>query len=160
MNNPTPILLAEDDETQRVILRLAIERARLPNPVIEMRDGEEVVNYLEEASDGGALGRSLPALLLLDLKMPKMNGFEVLSWVRSHSQFSGLPVVMLSNSDQEKDIQAARALGVDDYFVKPSSLGELVELLHRSTRWLSAPGSERQICPDNPPGKTAASRTD
>ncbi len=136
--NACPIIVAEDDETDLLILRMALERSRLPNPLIVVKDGPQLVDYLNSVANDGS--KSHPALLLLDLKLPKLNGFEILAWLRSNPELKDLPAVVLSSSDQEEDIQKARQLGASDYYVKPHSLGELVNYLHQlSTKWLSKP---------------------
>jgi CheY-like chemotaxis protein len=82
----------------------------------------------------------LPALLLLDLKMPRMNGFEVLSWLATQPNLGHLPVVVLTSSSDESDIQEARRLGARDYLIKPHTTVELVELLQNlQQRWLWDP---------------------
>jgi CheY-like chemotaxis protein len=140
-----PILAAEDEETDRFILNLAFERAKLPHPVVTVRSGRECVDYLSGV--GSFVDRplhSLPALLLLDLKMPGMHGFEVLEWLATRPEFKDLPVVVLSSSSDASDIQKALQLGARDYIVKPHSLDELVKVLQQlHERWLSV-GNEFQ----------------
>ena len=134
-----PILAAEDEEIDRFILNLAFQKAKLSHPLVTVLDGEECVDYLS------GVGRfadrtlhSLPALLLLDLKMPRMHGFEVLEWLAARPDFKSLPVVVLSSSSDDSDIQKARQLGARDYFVKPQSLDELVRILQQvHERWLA-----------------------
>jgi len=82
----------------------------------------------------------IPALLLLDLKMPKVDGFDVLTWLRSRPELSPLPVVVLSSSSREDDIQRARLLGAADYRVKPADFEQLQVLAQDvATRWLNTP---------------------
>jgi CheY-like chemotaxis protein len=134
-----PILAAEDEESDRLIMNLAVGRARLPHPLVTVRDGRECVDYLtsSEVFSAPAL-HPLPALLLLDLKMPRMHGFEVLEWLATRPELKALPVVVLSSSSAESDIQKARQLGAREYFVKPHSLKELVKIFeHIHERWLS-----------------------
>ena len=129
-----PILAAEDEETDRFILNLAFERAKLPGALVTVNDGGECVDYL--SGIGSFADRTLhplPALLLLDLKMPRMHGFEVLEWLATRPEFRDLPVIVLSSSSDESDIQKARQLGARDYFVKPHSLDEMVKILQRIT---------------------------
>lgn len=132
-----PILAAEDEETDRFILNLAFERAKLPGPLMTVNDGGECVDYLSGV--GSFADRALhplPALLLLDLKMPRMHGFEVLQWLATRPELKDLPAVVLSSSPDESDIQKARQLGARDYFVKPQSLDELVKILQQvHERW-------------------------
>ncbi len=134
-----PILAAEDEETDRFILNLAFEKAQLPHPLVTVRSGRECVDYLSGVgSFVDRLLHPLPALLLLDLKMPDMHGFEVLQWLATGPEFKNLPVVVLSSSSDDSDIQKARQLGARDYIVKPHSFDELVKVLQQlHTRWLS-----------------------
>jgi CheY-like chemotaxis protein len=133
-----PILSAEDEETDRFILSLAFQRANLPHALATVRDGGECMDYLSGV--GVFADRTLhplPVLLLLDLKMPCMHGFEVLEWLATRSEFKDLPVVVLSSSSDESDIQKARQLGARDYFVKPHSIDEWVKILQQlHQRWL------------------------
>src|SRR5690349_9391672 len=94
-----PILAAENEETDRFILNLAFDRAKLPHPLVMVGDGSQCVDYL--SGTGTFADRALhplPVLLLLDLKMPHMHGFEVLEWLASQPQFKDLPVLVLSSS--------------------------------------------------------------
>jgi CheY-like chemotaxis protein len=96
-----------------------------------VNNGQEVVDYL--AGKGKYAERDkypMPRLLLLDLKMPWMDGFDVLAWLRSQAQFNALPVVVLTSSKLQKDIDRSRELGVYDYRVKPQSFDDLVRLLN------------------------------
>ena len=96
MKTLPPILVAEDDPNNLMILRLAFQRARLRNPVVVVRDGQEVVDYLAHSANDGS--ESFPALALLDLKMPRLDGFDVLTWVASRPDIKDrLPVIVLSS---------------------------------------------------------------
>lgn len=135
-----PVLVAEDEDSDAMILRLAFERAGLNNPLVRVCDGQEAVDYL--TGNGAFADRAthpLPALLLLDLKMPRMNGMEVLTWLGSRTDFKDLPVVVLSSSPDHSDIQRAKAAGARDYFVKPHGIRELIGILHAlRARWLTS----------------------
>src|SRR5437016_684237 len=125
-NPPSPasvegvILLAEDEEEDVVLLKLGFAKARFLNPVQVVPDGAEAIAYLQGA--GKYSNRSdfpLPNLLLLDLKMPRKNGFEVLEWLRQQPQLSALPVVVLTSSDDMRDVNRAYQLGANTFLVKP-----------------------------------------
>jgi CheY-like chemotaxis protein len=125
-----PVLSAEDEESDAIILRLACRKAKLPHPLVIVRDGQEAVNYL--AGTGRYAERALhplPALILLDLKMPRMDGFDVLAWLAARPEFKNLPAVVLSSSSDESDIKKARRLGARDYFIKPHVLNDLVAIV-------------------------------
>lgn len=132
------ILAAEDEEDDRFLLELAFRRGKLTSMLVTVRDGRECVDYL--SGDGEYADRvrhPLPALLLLDLKMPRMHGFEVLKWLATRPEFNALPVFVLSSSSDDADIEKSLRLGARDYFVKPHMLDDLVKILHDlQSRWL------------------------
>lgn len=132
------VLAAEDEETDAFILRQAFQRAKLPNRLVVVSDGEGVINYLAGRPPfDDRDNHPLPLLLLLDIKMPRMSGFDVLAWLGTRPEFRELPAVVLSSSSDETDIRKARDLGARDYFVKPLSLPELVEIVQTlSSRWM------------------------
>jgi len=124
------ILLAEDDENDIYLMRQAFDTAGIANPIVVVQNGQEAVNYL--AGEGDYAEREkhpLPGLMLLDLKMPWMDGFDVLAWLRKQRQFDGLPVVVMTSSNLQSDIDKSRELGVYDYRVKPREFEDLVRLL-------------------------------
>lgn len=134
-----PVLAAEDEESDAFMLGIAFERAGLTNPLVIVRDGQEAVDYL--TGQGAYAERAaypMPALVLLDLKMPRMNGLEVLTWMEDRPEFADLPAVVLSSSSDQSDIRRARAAGAQDYFVKPHSIRGLIDIVEAlRTRWLS-----------------------
>ena len=150
---PRPILAAEDEESDRMILGLAFERAKLPRPLVIVRDGHYAVEYLRgEGQYADRSAHPLPALIVLDLKMPRMNGFDVLAWLATQPEFKQIPVVMLSSSGDELDMKKARQLGAREYFVKPHSLDELIKIAHQmGTQWLTPRASHL----DNNPAPSA-----
>jgi len=139
LERPHSILVAEDDENDVFFLRRALKRLGLPNELIVVADGQQLVDYL--SAKGIYAARSaypLPGLLLLDLKMPRKGGFEVLAWLKSRPDLAELPVVILSSSAQESDIKKARELGADGYQVKPQNSEDLVEIVRQlHARWLA-----------------------
>jgi len=145
------ILLAEDHPEDVLLMRLALRRSGLTNPLFVARDGQEVVDYLggeEPYSDRKSY--PFPSLLLLDLKMPRLNGFDVLEWLQERSEFSGFPIVVLSGSDLEEDVKKAKKLGAHDYRTKPSGVEAMVVMLHDlHARWLDGHDSS---APQGPRG--------
>ena len=130
MLDQVPILLAEDDKNDIFLMRRAFDSAGFLNPLFVVHDGQEAIHYLEGAGEFGQRDKyPLPGLLLLDLKMPLMDGFDVLAWLRTQNQFDTLPVVLLTSSSHELDIGKSRELGVHDYRVKPQGFQDLVRLL-------------------------------
>jgi CheY-like chemotaxis protein len=130
MLDQVAILLAEDDENDIFLMGRAFDRAGIPNRLMVVHNGQEAIDYL--AGNGNYAQREkypLPGLMLLDLKMPWMDGFDVLTWLRSHRQFDTLPVVVLTSSKLQSDVDKSRQLGVYDYRVKPHAFDDLVHLL-------------------------------
>ena len=132
MHDLPPILVAEDDEDDFLFLRRAIRQAAIENPILRFRDGSELVKFLEQlpAAEAGSSANS-PWLLLLDITMPIMNGFEVLQWLRTHTGMPKVRAVMLSGSYRNEDIQRALALGAADYLMKPISSPVAAALMSR-----------------------------
>ena len=123
------ILLAEDREDDVLLLQKAFAKANLLNPVHIVRDGVEVVAYL--TGEGKYANRAefpLPDLLLLDLAMPKLNGFEVLTWIRQQPLLRALRVVVLTSSDRIQDVNLAYQLGANSFIVKPMDFEQFVEV--------------------------------
>jgi CheY-like chemotaxis protein len=134
------ILYVEDEPTDVMLLRIAFTRAGLTNPVHVAVDGAQAIDYL--AGNGPFADRSqhpLPALVLLDLNLPKKSGFDVLSWIRQQPQLSSLPVVIYTSSVGLIDKDTARLLGATDYFIKRSAVSHIAELARSfAERWLSS----------------------
>src|SRR5213594_4663452 len=109
MLNNIPILLAEDDKNDIFLMRRAFDSAGFLNPLYVVHNGQEVVDYLEGAGQFSRREKyPVPGLLLLDLKMPLMDGFDVLAWLRGHHQFDTLPVVVITSSKHASDIDKSR----------------------------------------------------
>lgn len=136
---PRCILYAEDEVDDVFFFKNAMKVAGSPCMLQAVADGEQAMNYL--SGQGAFADRSrfpFPALVLLDINMPRKNGREVLKWIRQQAQFKSLPVVMLTSSSRTEDLQAARELGAEDYLLKPSDPKQLVELVKKlHTRWLA-----------------------
>lgn len=131
MNHSEHILLAKDNEDYAVLFRRALEAARINASLQIVRDGKEAVDYLTGAEPyNNRQKHPFPKLLLLDLKMPRMDGFEVLSAVRQRLGFTQLPVIVLTHSDNPADVKRAYELGATSYFRKPDSLEGLDEMIH------------------------------
>jgi len=135
------ILVAEDDPTDAYFFQRAFKRAGLPVALHFVRDGQEALQYLQgEGQFADRTCHPLPQLLLLDLKMPRLDGFEVLKWVRKQPGLSGLQVIVFSSSEEPGDINRAYGLGANSYLVKPHSMEELTALVGQFKKsWLVAP---------------------
>ena len=131
------ILLAEDEQTDAYFIQWANKKAGLPHEIFHVADGQEAIDYLSGRPPYDDRTRHpFPHLLLLDLKMPRLTGFDVLSWLKQDSDFPELPVVVLSSSNYPADIDQARKLGATDYKIKPGNPQLLVEMLQElDQRW-------------------------
>ena len=129
MPDDRPILLIEDDPEAADLLRLAFQKAGLQRPLRVLRDGDAAVAYLSgEPPYENRDENPPPCLLLLDLKLPRKSGLEVLAWLRSRANTRPLPVVMITSSAAESDIEEALRLGIRAYYVKPSDFDDLKRL--------------------------------
>jgi two-component system response regulator len=122
------ILIAEDDPDDQMIILDAMKELLFPEPVDCFDNGQSLVDYLFNIT-AISLQERFPGLLLLDIRMPRKNGFEVLSCLKQHEVWKWLPAVVLSTSNQERDRRLAFQLGADGYFMKPSSFHEMQEIL-------------------------------
>lgn len=125
--NPVPvtIVIADDDEEDRELVQRALTQSRLANNLIFVEDGEELLEYLNRRgrfSDRAAD----PGLILLDLKMPRLDGFEALKQIKEDDAFRHIPVVVLTTSDADEDIARTYALGVNSFIQKPVTFAGLV----------------------------------
>ena len=139
MNTYAPILLAEDDEGDIFLIRRALRSAGLANPLQIVRNGREAIQYLD--GQGVYADRTRypwPSLLLLDLRMPLADGFEVLAWLQRRRRPKDLEVAILSASPDEADALRATELGADAFYVKPRAYKDLVEVVRGLHQRLSA----------------------
>lgn len=123
------ILLAEDEEDYVLLLRRAFIEASITSPVFTVSTGQELMAYLKGAGKYASRDEyPLPDLLLLDIKLPGYTGLEVLQWIRSQPGLSGLRVLILTSSDEMKDINEAYRLGANSFLLKPYDFSDLVHL--------------------------------
>ena len=124
------LLLVEDDPYDAKLIRRALQNQNVSCGVQLVQDGEAAIAYLSGASPyEDRLVHPLPALVLLDLKIPRRNGFEVLEWIRGCQVIRRLPVVVLTSSQEHNDVNRAYDLGANSYLVKPLSASALSDLL-------------------------------
>lgn len=124
-----PILLVEDDKRDLELTLMALERSQLANEVITVRDGAQALAYLNQEGEFADRGTGNPAVILLDLKLPKVDGLEVLEQVRANPSLRSVPVVMLTSSQQESDVLRSYELGVNAYVVKPVDFRQFVSAI-------------------------------
>ena len=130
MDPSLTILIADDNEDDIQIVQFALKTAEINNPVQICRDGTEVIEYLQaQAAYADRVRFPFPRVLLLDLKMPRLSGFDVLLWVRKHLDCKVIPCVILTNSAEPCDVKRAYQLGANAYLRKPGTIDELAGLL-------------------------------
>jgi CheY-like chemotaxis protein len=137
--NGTPVILvAEDDANDVFFLKRAFNKAEIGCKIVDVPNGQMVIDYLSGVAPYDNRSQyPLPQLLLLDLKMPLMSGFEVLEWLQNHPEIGEVPALVLSSSAHQEDVVKAQALGARDYHVKPSDQHQLVELVRElQTKWI------------------------
>jgi CheY-like chemotaxis protein len=122
------ILVADDDANDLFLLRRLLGKAGIKNPIVSCQDGDELVSFLRAAMTGGEKA-TRPCVVFLDIKMPRLDGFEVLRWIRKQSTFKTLPVIVLSGSDEPRDLRRAKELGATKYLTKHPSSEAIAELL-------------------------------
>lgn len=119
-----PILLVEDNPVDVDLTKRALRRHRMMSELIVARDGEEAVNLFDQWE----AGENVPKLILLDLKLPRLTGLEVLERIKQHPTFSSIPVVVLTTSRDDGDVKNAYQLGVNSYIVKPVDFDKFLEV--------------------------------
>jgi two-component system, response regulator len=130
MNRNHVILLVEDNPDDEELTRLAFQECKFANELVVARDGQEACDYLF-ASGKYAGGTTLPQVILLDLKLPKVDGLEVLRRIRADESTRFLPVVMLTSSKQEQDMIASYTLGVNSYIQKPVDFNQFIDAVRQ-----------------------------
>jgi DNA-binding response OmpR family regulator len=129
MNKLGRILMVEDDPKDVELTLTALEEYNLANEVIVTRDGEQALNYLYYRGEYKTRSSGNPAVMLLDLKLPKVDGLEVLKQIKFDGELKMIPVVVLTSSKEEKDMVASYQLGVNAYVVKPVDFHEFVNAI-------------------------------
>lgn len=129
---PVEILLAEDNPTDAELTLRALNRSKLANKVVWVKDGGEALDYV--FCQGAYAGRSNgnPRLILLDLKMPKVDGIEVLGRVKADERTKAVPVVIMTSSREERDLVESYRLGANSYIVKPVDFGQFMEVVSKA----------------------------
>lgn len=144
---PIEILLVEDNEDDVIMTLEAFQEAKLANVVRVVRDGEEALTYLRNETRAGH--RSGPGLVLLDINMPKMNGFEVLEEMKLDPKLHHIPVIMLTTSTREEDVAKSYASGACSYIPKPVTMEQFSEMAKQfSLYWALVsriPGEEQKV---------------
>jgi CheY-like chemotaxis protein len=137
MNEHHTILLVDDSENDLRLMRAAFQMAKCRNPVQELRNGEEAIAYLKgEGPYGDRQKFPLPIVVLLDLNMPKKNGYDVLTWARAQPLFKHLAIFVLTASMRAEDVETAFYFGATSYLVKPGDLDTLAAMMRCLCEWI------------------------
>lgn len=134
MNTDREILLAEDDDVDVALMQRALRDVAVLNPLVVAHHGREAIEFLERRCANGQ--DRLPALVILDLKMPLRSGIEVLQWMRKQPALRCLPVLMFSSSAHRDDIERAYAIGANAFIIKPASMARRREIAQFVHSWL------------------------
>jgi CheY-like chemotaxis protein len=138
LSDPTkePILIVEDLDEDILLLQMALKRSGVQGQINIVRNGEEAIDYLRGAPPYDDRDKyPFPFIIYTDLKMPKVDGFGLLKWIKSHSDCSVIPIIIFTASDINSDIKKAFELGANAYLVKPTGLNELADILRKSMQF-------------------------
>ena len=127
MTEPGRILYAEDDDKDVELTLAALEQHHLANEVVVVRDGEQALDYLHRRGEFASRSGDDPVVVLLDLKMPKVDGLDVLRQLKSDDRLKTIPVVVLTSSREERDVVESYRLGVNAYVAKPVGFQEFID---------------------------------
>jgi CheY-like chemotaxis protein len=130
INKPLPILIADDDEDDRLMTKEALKEARLANDLYFVEDGEELMDYLHNRGQYKDKKEApCPGLILLDLNMPRKDGRQALKEIKADPKLKQIPIVVLTSSKEDGDITSTYDLGVSSYITKPVTFAALVEVM-------------------------------
>jgi len=146
MNTPLTILVAQQELGDALLLQRAFNTAKVSTPVHFARDGQEVLDYLEgKPPFQNPIIHPLPALLILDLNLPRVDGYQVLRWLRLNPGLHDMIVVVFGSSQDAKDVRRAYSLGANSYIVKPKEPQQLVKIVKQLQEyWLGINPSQEQ----------------
>ncbi|SDB30864.1 Response regulator receiver domain-containing protein [Desulfonatronum thiosulfatophilum] len=131
MNQEVVILIAEDDEGHAGLIRKNLARAGILNEMLHFRDGQEIVNFLLRLGDGRKRKSGTAYVLLLDIRMPKLDGLEVLARIKCDPELRKLPVIMITTTDNPMEVARCHAMGCNSYITKPVEYEEFVNAIRQ-----------------------------
>jgi len=131
MNKEVIILIAEDDAGHAALIRKNLTRAGIVNEIVEFRNGQEVVDYLFRKGDGPHRALDTPYVLLLDINMPRLDGVQVLNVVKSDEKLRKIPVIMITTTDDPREVAHCHALGCSNYITKPVEYDAFVNAIRQ-----------------------------
>ncbi|WP_291323427.1 response regulator [Desulfonatronospira sp.] len=131
MNQEVIILIAEDDEGHAELIRKNLARAGITNPIIHFRDGQETVNFLFRNGEGPHRKTGEAYVLLLDIRMPRMNGTDVLERIKADKELRKIPVIMITTTDDPREVERCHTLGCSNYITKPVEYDMFVDAIRQ-----------------------------
>ena len=131
MKNEVKILLAEDDEGHAALIRKNLKRSGILNDIIHFKDGQETLDYLLGKHPKLKRVSGIPHLLLLDIRMPKVDGVEVLQQVKADPELCKMPVIMITTTDDPREVSKCHALGCSNYITKPIDYDKFVDAIRK-----------------------------
>ena len=131
MNNEVVILMAEDDEGHADLIRRNLVRAGIVNQLLHFKDGQEIMDYLLRKGDGPKRQSGTAYVLLLDIRMPKLDGVEVLTQMKADPELRKIPVIMITTTDDPREVERCHALGCSSYIAKPVEYDRFVNAIRQ-----------------------------
>ena len=131
MKKEVVILIAEDDIGHAILIKKNLKRAGVCNKILNFKDGQEILDFLLKRGEGPHRKKGIPYLLLLDIRMPKIDGAEVLRQVKLDSELRKIPVVMITTTDDPREVENCHSLGCSNYITKPINYSKFVLAIRR-----------------------------
>ncbi|MEW5959515.1 MAG: response regulator [Chloroflexota bacterium] len=131
MNREVVVLLAEDEPGHAALIKRNLARAGLANPIIHFTDGQATLDFLFRRSPGHNREAHIPYLLLLDIRMPKVDGLEVLRQLKQDKELRKIPVIMITTTDDPREVEHCHSLGCSNYIVKPIDYEKFIEAIRQ-----------------------------
>jgi CheY-like chemotaxis protein len=137
MNHEVVILVADDDDGHAGLICKNLARAGIANEIIRFRDGQETVDFLFRRGEGPHRKPGVPYILLLDIRMPKLDGTDVLKAVKSHEELKKIPIIMITTTDDPREVALCHSLGCSSYVTKPVAYDAFVNAIRQMGLFLT-----------------------
>jgi CheY-like chemotaxis protein len=131
MTNEVTIIIAEDDEGHAALIKKNLKRAGILNEIVRFRDGQEILDYLFRRGDGPHRDPGTPVVVLLDIRMPKVDGVEVLRQLKHDQELRKIPVIMVTTTDDPREVDRCHAIGCSNYVTKPVDYDNFVNAIRQ-----------------------------